>query len=133
MKIAPVSGDLLVKLAIGAGLLGVVVWATRSAVAALPSPQKMWDTATDAARGLATRAEDPLDPVSVITYGGPLNPIARVVAPLASLWEGYTSNTYDGRSAEQWDVTPTYGGGTYNNPSAYSADTGAAFGIYPKP
>lgn len=38
MKIAPISGDLLVKLGIGAAVVGVGVYAVRKAWGALPTP-----------------------------------------------------------------------------------------------
>jgi hypothetical protein len=54
VKVAPVSADLLIKLALGAALIGAGVWAVRRATAAASDAAgKFWDTATDSARGLA--------------------------------------------------------------------------------
>ena len=53
MKISPVSGDLLVKLALGVLVVGGVVYAVRQAAAAWPTPGKLWDAATGAAEGVA--------------------------------------------------------------------------------
>lgn len=47
MKIAPVSGDLLVKLTVIALAVAGLVYAGRKLAASIPSAGEMWDTATD--------------------------------------------------------------------------------------
>lgn len=54
MKVAPVSADLLIKLALLAIGVGAAVWAVRKVTgAAGEAAGKMWDTATDAAYSVA--------------------------------------------------------------------------------
>lgn len=43
MKVAPISGDLVVKLALGAAVIGVLYYATTRLQAALPSVQQVKD------------------------------------------------------------------------------------------
>lgn len=141
VKVAPVSGDLLVKLALGALVIGAGVWAVRRASQAVPEAAgRAWDAITQGAYSLA-----PTNPNNVV-YGGVNAGLSRVLGRDETLggWVYELVNppapapdplqgTYDGRAAQPWDVTPSYSGGRANNPSAYSADTGAAFGFYRRP
>ena len=45
MKISPVSGDLVVKLALAAAIVGAAVWAARRAAAAVPDFSDVADAA----------------------------------------------------------------------------------------
>jgi len=121
-----------VKLALGAAVIGAVVYAARRAAAAVPDlsgiPSALWNGASAAAW-----AVNPLNPNNVAaatvnagvssavgyeeTLGGALYDLFNP-DPVNS-WK---APTYDGRSASQWDVTPV-GGGRFNNPSAYVATT----------
>lgn len=102
---APDPMKIVVLAAVG---VGVYWFMSRRAVAAAPVAAGLPPSQyrADAATGLA----------SVLTaVGGLFRAAAPAIAP----------GTYDGRSAQPWDTTPSYGapGVAYNNPSAYVASS----------
>jgi hypothetical protein len=69
VKIEPVSGDLLLKLAIGAAIVGAAVYAARQAAASFSNvPARWWNTATDTAAS-ALNAVNPLNNGNVFATG----------------------------------------------------------------
>lgn len=145
MRVAPVSGDLLVKLALGAAVIGAAVWAAKRAAAAvptLPSLQDIMNAADNAAAYVTPWNPDNLANSTVNagvsaatgreeTLGGWLHDLTQPdpmasPAPAPAPQEIY------------WPTGWSTGGGLWNNPSAYTApgvtgSGGAAFGIYPRP
>jgi hypothetical protein len=142
MKIAPVSGDLLVKLALVAGAVGLLVYGVRKASAALASP---FGTVTDVLYGTA-------DAIGNAWQSGAINPASTenvIYSGLnGALFPAGNDNIggwlYDLFHADPMAPPSSYTNalnawgtaGRWNNPSAYTAPTnqgGAAFGIYPRP
>lgn len=142
MQRAPVSGDMLVKLTLIAAAVGVLIYAVRSARAAVADLNPI-GTISDVLYGTADYvgqawSNGTINPASTnnVIYGGVNSalfpagdatlgtwlydmfnpdPLAYVPNPAPSTWQTH---------------------GRWNNPSAYEAEPGhggAAFGIYPRP
>lgn len=141
MRVAPVSGDLLVKLALGAGLVAGLVWAARRAAAAvpeLPSLQDIMDAASNTAAHLAPWNPD--NPAAVAVNAGVSAATGRDETLGGWLYDLTHADpmTSSPPPAAAWPTGWSTGGGRWNNPSAYTApgvtgSGGAAFGIYPRP
>jgi hypothetical protein len=127
VRAAPVSGDLLVKLAMLGLLAGGTWWALQRVRAGLPAlgdlsvPDAInpfsennvaYQTANAGVSALAGREET----VGGWVRGATSDDDARIRAMLEN------GTLHDGRSFQQWDVTPI-GGGRANNPSAYVGTT----------
>jgi hypothetical protein len=65
MKVSPVSADLLIKLTLGAAVIGAAVYAVKRVADALPSPSEVVDSVLDGA-GAAANAVSPLNNENVI-------------------------------------------------------------------
>lgn len=143
MKIAPVSADLLIKLALLGGGALLAVWAVRRATgAASDAAGQVWDAAgqawdrTTTAAGDAAWAVNPLNNNNVIyqtannllfpdgsnTVGGKIYDVFNPEPRPENTGENWAFYVPSG-----WDVTPQGPNGPqYNNPSAYIAPVGAA-------
>lgn len=142
VKIAPVSGDLLVKGALMIGGVLLAVWAVRRITgAASDAAGAAWDATSQAVRDGAW-AVTPWNNNNVIYQGVNHTLFPEGNETLGTWAYGMTEAVVDlfkpETGPQPWDVTP-YGpsGPRYNNPSAYTTTTygdgGAAFGIYPRP
>src|SRR4051794_26127176 len=69
MKVGAVSGDLLVKLALGAAAVGAVVWAIAKLRDQVPSPDDLWRAVVDAADTVNPLNHDNVFAVGVNRYG----------------------------------------------------------------
>lgn len=144
MKIAPVSGDLLVKGALMIGGVLLAVWAVRRiSGAATDAAGAAWDATSQAVRDGAW-AVTPWNNNNVIYQG-----VNGVLFPDGSDTLGTRAYQLADDLAQWWNETtaPTgwhTGEGRWNNPSAYTVERGgvtpgysgsggAAFGIYPRP
>lgn len=142
MKIAPVSGDLIVKAALVLGGVAVAVWAVRKATgaasnvagqvwgAAAGAASVAYQTATDAAWAVtpwnnqnvvAQGVNNAMFPDGSDTLGTWLYGISHQTPRPENI--GSNSAFY---VPSGWDVTPQGPNGPqYNNPSAYLAPVGA--------
>ncbi len=135
MKIAPVSGDLLVKGALLIGGVLLAVWAVRRATgAASDAVGAAWDATSQAARDAAW-AVTPWNNNNVI-YQGVNSTLFPDGSETLGTWlynvthpEPRPENTGENWAfyvPSGWDVTPQGPNGPrYNNPSAYIAPVGA--------
>lgn len=137
--VSPVSGDLLVKLLLAAGVISAGVYFARRVLGGLPSLPSLpslsdvLDKVNPASpnnvvySGISEGLSDAPGIAREETVGGLLNEMFDpAVAAVREMIEGGMPAT--------WST----GGGQWNNPSAYSSpgvtgDGGAAFGIYPRP
>lgn len=143
MKIAPVSADLLIKLALLAGGVMVAAYVVRKAsTAAADAAGAAWGGISDAAGVAYQTATDaawavtPWNNQNVISQG-----VNNALFPdgsdslgtwLYDLLNPAPSPAMYVPDSPQWNTQ----GGQWNNPSAYTAPPGqggAAFGIYPRP
>jgi hypothetical protein len=136
MKVAPVSADLLIKLALLAGGVLVVAYVVRKAsTAASDAAGAAWSTASQAVRDGAW-AVTPWNNENVI-YKGVNNTLFPDGSDTVGTWlydithpDPRPENTGENWAfyvPSGWDVTPQGPNGPrYNNPSAYIAPVGAA-------
>ena len=136
MKIAPVSGDFLVKSALVLLGVGVAVYVVRKASSAASDvASQAWNTATDAAWAVT-----PWNNNNVIyqTANEALFPDGK--ESIGTWLYGLLNPEPEPTKSPDWHT----GEGRWNNPSAYERETGgttpgytgsggAAFGIYPRP
>lgn len=136
MKVAPVSADLLIKLALLAGGVLVAAYVVRKAsTAASDAAGAAWDATSQAVRDGAW-AVTPWNQENVF-YEGINNAIWPDGSESLGTWlynlthsDPLKPSAY-GNALNAWDTS-----GRWNNPSAYTAPSGqggAAFGIYPRP
>lgn len=134
VKIAPVSGDLLVKGALMIGGVLLAVWAVRRITgAATDAAGAAWDATSQAVRDGAW-AVTPWNNNNVI-YRGVNNTLFPDGSDTLGTWlYGATQEPRPENTGENWafyvpsgwDVTPQGPNGPrYNNPSAYIAPVGA--------
>lgn len=93
--------------------IGVYWFATRRAAVAGTVP-------VPAGQGVANPYRAQQDAANASMIGAGLNALGKLFS------NGIAAGTYDGRSAQSWNTSPTYGqpGVGYNNPSAYIASSG---------
>lgn len=136
MKIAPVSADLLIKLALLAGGVLVAAYVVRKAsTAASDAAGAAWDATSQAVRDGAW-AVTPWNQENVI-YKGVNNTLFPDGNDTLGTWiydllHPEPSPPMYVPDSPAWNTQ----GGQWNNPSAYTAPSGqggAAFGIYPRP
>lgn len=136
MKIAPVSADLLIKLALLAGGVLVAAYVVRKAsTAASDAAGAAWDATSQAVRDGAW-AVTPWNNDNVI-YQGVNGALFHDGSDSLGTWLYGLLNPEPSPpmyvpDSPQWNTQ----GGQWNNPSAYTAPSGqggAAFGIYPRP
>lgn len=84
-----VSGDLVVKLALGVAVVGAVWYGLRQVRASLSDASDAaaeWASNT-AAAGIEQATTDYMSPAAIALYGGPLNPIGRLIPGARSAYE----------------------------------------------
>lgn len=131
MKIAPVSGDLIVKGALLLGAAALAVWAVRKAAGATREVAgQAWDAAKDGAWAVT-----PWNNENII-YQTVNNGLFPDGSDTLGTWL-YGVLHPDPKPAPYVPDSPAWNTqGKWNNPSAYTAPEGqggAAFGIYPRP
>lgn len=143
MKIAPVSADLLIKLALLASGVLVAAYVVRKAsTVAADAAGAAWGGITDAAGVAYQTATDAAWSVAPwnqgnVFYEGVNNAIWPDGSESLGTWlynlthsDPLQPSSY-GNALNAWGTS-----GRWNNPSAYTAPSdqgGAAFGIYPRP
>lgn len=104
MQVAPVSGDMLVKLALGVAVIGAAVWAVRSMRAALGDAADAaaeWAENTTQA-GLEQATTDSTSLGAIVAYGGPLNPFGRLVPGMRAVYDWATGPSSSGGATGSW-------------------------------
>lgn len=138
MKIGAVSGDLVVKLALLAGAIGLAWYVYRQTAGRLSSAA---DSVTETVRDLVNSASEVAD--SVIVGVDPTNPSNWINQGVSAIGGAVVSDTGPGRSADgSWsvgawlyDVThddPVTGAGTTSGGTPMVESGGAAFGWFPQ-
>lgn len=120
MRVAPVSADLLVKLALGAAVIGAAVWAVNRAASAAAAPV--------AAVADAAWAITPWNPDNV--FAGVANDAVSAVVGYEETVGGWLHDVFNPDPMAEplrWERVETPGG------SYVLGAGGAAFGIYPRP
>ena len=143
MKVAPVSADLLIKLALGALVVGAAVYAVRKLQGAAGSlVDGVWDSASGAFTAAGEFVSTRLNPLSTqnFAYSG-VNAFGAAITSDGGFNLGGDVYTWMHGDAGVAESTPLLPYANYDEterllkryPSYTVGSGGAAFGLYPKP